>query len=76
MSKNQNYKLLIFSELLSKHNHTFFQHLFLDEDTPNNEPLTANKNVAGIAIVGILAVAIFVVIGLICYAQKNYVSNF
>ena len=48
---------------------------FPDEEKPIHEPLTDNKNVAGITVVTILGIMVFVVIALICYAQKNTVSS-
>ena len=48
---------------------------FPDDEKPNHEPLTDNKNVAGITVVTILGIMVFVVIALICYAQKNTVSS-
>ena len=48
---------------------------FPDDEKPIHEPLTDNKNVAGITIVTILGIMVFVVIALICYAQKNTVSS-
>ena len=47
---------------------------FPDDEKPIHEPLTDNKNVAGITVVTILGIMVFVVIALICYAQKNTVS--
>ena len=48
---------------------------FPDDEKPIHEPLTDNKNVAGITVVTILGIMVFVVIALICYAQKNTVSS-
>ena len=48
---------------------------FSDDEKPIHEPLTDNKNVAGITVVTILGIILFVVIALICYAQKNTVSS-
>ena len=48
---------------------------FSDDEKPIHEPLTDNKNVAGITVVTILGIMVFVVIALICYAQKNTVSS-
>ena len=47
---------------------------FPDDEKPIHEPLTDDKNVAGITVVTILGIMVFVVIALICYAQKNTVS--
>ena len=47
---------------------------FPDDEKPIHEPLTDDKNVAGITVVTILGIMFFVVIALICYAQKNTVS--
>ena len=51
------------------------KNVFPDDEKPIHEPLTDNKNVAGITVVTILGIMVFVVIALICYAQKNTVSS-
>ena len=68
-------ELKLFSTFHSFNEFTYVEKFsFPDDEKPIHEPLTDNKNVAGITIVTILGIMVFVVIALICYAQKNTVS--